>query len=78
MLAEPIQSVMRIAGIDSPYEKLKDLTRGKSITAEDIRVFVQSLGLPPQQTQALLALTPQTYIGNAVEAARATGPAKDR
>ncbi len=78
VLAEPIQSVMRIAGIDSPYEKLKDLTRGKSITAEDIRVFVQSLGLPPQQTQALLALTPQTYIGNAVEAARATGPAKDR
>jgi adenylosuccinate lyase len=71
VLAEPIQTVMRRFGIPEPYEKLKALTRGKAITAETLRQFVQSLDLPADAKTALLALTPATYIGNAAQQARA-------
>jgi adenylosuccinate lyase len=71
VLAEPIQTVMRRHGIPEPYEKLKALTRGKAITADTLREFVQSLDLPADAKAALLQLTPATYTGNAEQQARA-------
>ena len=60
---------MRKAGIEKPYEKLKELTRGKAITAETIRVFIQSLEIDADDKKRLLAMTPASYIGRAVEIA---------
>lgn len=71
VLAEPIQTVMRRYGIEQPYEKLKALTRGQRITPERLREFVNGLDLPQEAKQALIALTPSSYIGNAVEQANA-------
>jgi len=66
VLAEPIQTVMRKAGIEKPYEKLKDLTRGQSkITKQTIQEFVQTLDLDEADKQRLLEMTPGTYIGMA-------------
>ncbi len=65
LLAEPIQTVMRRYGIDNPYEKLKELTRGQTINEQSIKTFVKSLELPEEVKQQLLALTPAKYIGNA-------------
>jgi adenylosuccinate lyase len=69
VLAEPIQTVMRKAGIEKPYEKLKELTRGKAITAETIRTFVRGLDIDAADKKRLLAMTPASYIGLAVEIA---------
>ncbi len=63
VLGEAVQSVMRRAGLDQPYERLKELTRGQQITQEGLREFVRGLGLPPDDEKRLLALTPATYIG---------------
>ncbi len=69
VLGEPIQSAMRalaargVAGMDHPYERLKDLTRGRRISAGDLRAFVAGLGLPEDVAARLTALTPQTYVG---------------
>jgi len=63
VLAEPIQTVMRKAGIEKPYEKLKELTRGQQIDRETIRNFVESLDLTPEDKQRLLDMTPASYIG---------------
>jgi adenylosuccinate lyase len=71
VLAEPIQTVMRRYGIDEPYEKLKALTRGQTINAETLAVFVDTLELPDQVKTELKALTPANYIGNAVDQANA-------
>ena len=65
VMAEPIQTVMRKAGIEKPYEKLKELTRGQKITAETIRVFIEGLELADDDKQRLLEMTPATYIGMA-------------
>ena len=73
VLAEAIQTVMRRYGVENPYEKLKELTRGRRVDAAAMRDFVAKLELPPAATQALLALTPASYIGNAQEQARALG-----
>ena len=70
VLAEPIQTVMRRYGIEKPYEKLKELTRGKRISEEDLQAFIQKLEIPDDAKQQLLALTPHNYIGNAVEQAK--------
>ncbi len=70
VLAEPIQTVMRRYGIEKPYEKLKELTRGQSITAETLKAFVDSLDMPDKAKKELQALTPATYIGNAVDQAK--------
>jgi len=70
VLAEPIQTVMRRYGIAKPYEKLKELTRGQDMSAEVIREFVSKLDLPEAARNELLALTPASYIGNAVAQAR--------
>ena len=71
VLAEPIQTVMRRYGIEKPYEKLKELTRGQDMSAEVILEFVSKLDLPEEARNELLALTPASYIGNAVAQARA-------
>ena len=71
VLAEPIQTVMRRYGIEKPYEKLKELTRGQDMSREVIQAFVEKLDLPDEAKQQLLALTPANYIGNAVSQARA-------
>ncbi|KXO11663.1 MULTISPECIES: adenylosuccinate lyase [Marinobacter] len=69
VLAEPIQTVMRRYNIEKPYEKLKDLTRGKAMSPEVIKNFVETLDIPEHAKAELRALTPDTYIGNAVEQA---------
>jgi adenylosuccinate lyase len=69
VLAEPIQTVMRRYGIEKPYEKLKELTRGQRITQEELESFVDSLEIPDQAKEALKRLTPMSYIGNAKEQA---------
>jgi adenylosuccinate lyase len=69
VLGEPIQSVMRalgaqgVEGMENPYERLKELTRGRRISGADLREFVTSLGLPPDVERRFLDLTPQTYVG---------------
>ena len=73
VLAEPIQTVMRRYGIEKPYEKLKELTRGQDMNRELIQDFVNKLAIPEGAKAELLALTPATYIGNAVSQAQAVG-----
>ncbi|MBS1214132.1 MAG: adenylosuccinate lyase [Proteobacteria bacterium] len=63
VLAEPIQTVMRRYGIEKPYEKLKELTRGQRITPEELQRFVEALAIPDEAKQRLLALTPGRYTG---------------
>jgi adenylosuccinate lyase len=71
VLAEPIQTVMRRYGIEKPYEKLKELTRGRDMDADAIREFVARLELPEAARRELLELTPGSYTGNAEAQARA-------
>lgn len=71
VLAEPIQTVMRRYGIEKPYEKLKELTRGKRIDQAGFAAFIDTLELPAAVKEELKALTPATYIGNASEIGRA-------
>ncbi|WP_448549376.1 adenylosuccinate lyase [Thalassotalea fusca] len=66
VLAEPIQTVMRRYGIEKPYEKLKELTRGKRVNSESMREFIQNLELPESVKAELCELTPAGYIGRAV------------
>ncbi|MBT5006734.1 MAG: adenylosuccinate lyase, partial [Halieaceae bacterium] len=73
VLAEPIQTVMRRYGIEKPYEKLKELTRGQDMSKSVIQDFVSKLDIPAQAKRELLALTPGSYIGNAVSQARDIG-----
>lgn len=70
VLAEPIQTVMRRYGIENPYEKLKELTRGKAITQEAFQQFIKTLDMPEDARNNLLKLTPHNYIGNAIEQTR--------
>jgi adenylosuccinate lyase len=69
VLAEPIQTVMRRFGVPNPYEQLKELTRGKGITPEGLKVFIQKLDIPADAKKSLLEMTPATYVGKAVELA---------
>lgn len=71
VLAEPIQTVMRRYAIEGAYEKLKELTRGQAISRSVIQNFVQTLDIPEQAKRELSDLTPASYIGNAVEQAKA-------
>jgi adenylosuccinate lyase len=66
VLAEPIQTVMRRYGIDQPYERLKELTRGQQVGPEALRRFVDALALPEAVKAELRELTPARYIGNAI------------
>ncbi|WP_417548138.1 adenylosuccinate lyase [Marinobacter segnicrescens] len=69
VLAEPIQTVMRRYNIEKPYEKLKELTRGKDMSPELIRDFVQNLDIPQAAKDELMALSPAAYTGNAAQQA---------
>ena len=70
VLAEPIQTVMRRYQLPNPYERLKELTRGKKITREAIAEFIQTLEIPLSERERLLAMTPGSYTGMAAELAR--------
>ncbi len=70
VLAEPIQTVMRRYGVQGAYEKLKAVTRGKTVAAEDLHGLIRSLDIPEAEKERLLAMTPSSYIGKAAELAR--------
>lgn len=67
VLAEPIQTVMRRYNIEKPYEKLKDLTRGQGIDQAGLALFIDNLAIPDSEKERLKAMTPSSYIGNAIE-----------
>ena len=69
VLAEPVQTVMRRYGIEKPYEKLKELTRGTGINQQRLQEFVSELDMPEDAKAALLKLTPSSYLGNAAQQA---------
>ncbi len=73
VLAEPIQTVMRRHALPNPYERLKELTRGKAITKESIQAFIETLELAEDEKARLRAMTPGNYIGKAVELAQRIG-----
>ncbi|AHF04421.1 adenylosuccinate lyase [Marichromatium purpuratum 984] len=70
VLAEPIQTVMRRYGVDKPYEKLKALTRGQRIGPEALAEFVDGLEIPETAKAELKALTPASYLGDAIQLTR--------
>jgi adenylosuccinate lyase len=67
VLAEPIQTVMRRYGIEKPYEKLKELTRGKRVNGQAMREFIDGLALPEDEKTRLKTMTPANYLGAAIE-----------
>ncbi|MBL4828702.1 MAG: adenylosuccinate lyase [Aliivibrio sp.] len=67
VLAEPVQTIMRRYGIEKPYEKLKELTRGKRIDGEGMRLFIDSLEVPEHEKERMKQMTPANYIGEAVK-----------
>jgi adenylosuccinate lyase len=71
VLAEPIQTVMRRYGVQGAYEKLKEVTRGKTVTAEALHELIRSLDIPAPEKERLLAMTPGGYIGLAAGLAKA-------
>ncbi|MFA7553224.1 MAG: adenylosuccinate lyase [Spongiibacteraceae bacterium] len=71
VLAEPIQTVMRRYNIEEPYEKLKALTRGQTINRQTLDVFIETLAIPEEAKASLRQLSPDSYIGNAIEQAKA-------
>jgi len=73
VLAEPIQTVMRRYALPNPYERLKELTRGKAITREAIAAFIATLEIPVAERERLLAMTPSSYTGQAIELAKRIG-----
>ncbi|MGF1763419.1 adenylosuccinate lyase [Aliivibrio kagoshimensis] len=67
VLAEPVQTIMRRYGIEKPYEKLKELTRGKRVDGEGMRQFIDSLEVPEHEKARMKEMTPANYIGEAVK-----------
>ena len=70
VLAEPIQTVMRRYGVQGAYEKLKEVTRGKTVRPEDLHALIRSLEIPEGEKTRLLAMTPASYTGMAAALAR--------
>jgi adenylosuccinate lyase len=70
VLAEPIQTVMRRFHLEGAYEKLKEVTRGRTVKAEDLHALIRGLDIPAAEKERLLALTPASYVGKAAELAR--------
>ena len=70
VLAEPIQTVMRRYGVQGAYEKLKEVTRGKTVLAADLHQLINGLEIPQADKDRLLAMTPGSYIGKAAELAK--------
>ena len=73
VLAEPIQTVMRRYAIEGAYEQLKQVTRGKSVTQDALHTLINSLAIPLEDKQRLLAMTPGSYVGKAAELALRAG-----
>ncbi|GBF30575.1 adenylosuccinate lyase [bacterium MnTg04] len=65
LLTEPVQTVMRRYGVENSYEQLKELSRGRQITRDQLQAFVRGLDIPEQARAALLDLSPETYLGMA-------------
>jgi adenylosuccinate lyase len=70
VLAEPVQTVMRRFGIENPYEQLKELTRGKGISRDALREFINGLAIPQSAKDQLLVMTPASYVGLATQLAK--------
>ena len=70
VLAEPIQTVMRRYGVQGAYEKLKEVTRGKTVRAEDLQALIRSLEIPQAEKDRLLEMTPGSYVGMAAALAK--------
>jgi adenylosuccinate lyase len=70
VLAEPVQTVMRRYGIENPYEKLKELTRGKGISRVALQAFIQNLEIPDAEKIRLMQMTPANYVGIAEQLAK--------
>ncbi|MES2480431.1 MAG: adenylosuccinate lyase, partial [Pseudomonadota bacterium] len=70
VLAEPIQTVMRRFGVQGAYEKLKEVTRGRTVRPEDLHGLIRSLEIPDAEKQRLLDMTPSSYTGMAAALAR--------
>jgi adenylosuccinate lyase len=70
VLAEPIQTVMRRYGVAGAYEKLKEVTRGKTVRKEDLHALIRSLQIPAADKERLLAMTPASYVGMALQLAQ--------
>ena len=70
VLAEAVQTIMRKCGIEKPYEKLKELTRGKKLTLSELRSFIKKLDIPDEEKEKLLHLTPASYLGIAKKLAQ--------
>ncbi len=74
VLAEAVQTVMRRYGADAPYERLKEITRGKRVDRRSLHAFIRELAIPQNEKERLLGLAPSTYVGCAEELAKtATG-----
>ncbi len=76
VMAEPVQTVMRRHGLPNPYGRLKELTRGKAITREAIQAFIETLEIPAEERERLMAMTPGSYTGKAAELAARVGTLK--
>jgi adenylosuccinate lyase len=63
VLAEAIQTVLRREGVETPYEKLKELTRGKTVTVEDFSKFIEGLDISAELKKELHSFTPENYLG---------------
>jgi adenylosuccinate lyase len=70
VLAEPIQTVMRRYGVQGAYEKLKEVTRGQTVTEAALHGLIRELEIPQAEKDRLLAMTPGSYIGKAIELAK--------
>jgi adenylosuccinate lyase len=70
VLAEPIQTVMRRYGVQGAYEKLKEATRGNTVTQFDLHLLINKLDIPEAEKTRLLAMTPASYVGKAAELAK--------
>ncbi|HMA12884.1 MAG TPA: adenylosuccinate lyase [Steroidobacteraceae bacterium] len=78
VLAEPVQTVLRAAGVPEGYELLKAHSRGKPLTRETLAALIATLPLPESERQRLLALTPAGYVGLAQRLAGLANPAGDK
>ena len=63
VLAEAYQNLLRMSNVDKPYERLKEITRGKKVTIEDFHNLAKNLEVSDEVKARLLAATPLTYTG---------------
>jgi len=63
VLAEAIQTILRVEGVEDPYELLKTLTRGQSLSMEDLHAWIDELDIAGGVKDRLNTLKPADYIG---------------